>query len=471
MSLATNRVGGAVGRTFRSLHVRNYRLYFIAQTISMSGTWMQSVAQGWLVLHLVGGARPGRAAVMLSITVALQFGPVLVLGPWGGLIADRTDKRKLLLATQTAMMVLATVLGLLTFTGTVRLWMVFVIAALMGVTNSLDNPSRQSFVFEMVGPGDLANAVGLNSVIINGSRVVGPALAGILIARVGLTPCFLGNAASFLFVIGALLLMRPAELHRGRPVSRKSGQLRAGFSHAWHAPELRLPLVIMAVVGTLGYNFSVLMPLMARYAFHRGGGTYAALATAMGVGALAGGLFAAARARPNTRLLVVSTTAFGVLSVAAAFAPTLPLEIGALLVMGAFSVLFVSTTNSLLQLNAEPAMRGRVMAIWAMVFLGSTPIGSLFAGVIAGRYGPRVAFAAGGVVTVLTGVGASATVRRRRLRRAARAAAASTVATRPAHAQVCLPNDPEPDDALDDLAAGRRDPPLPAGALPNPQPH
>jgi MFS family permease len=462
MSLATNRVGGAVGRTFRSLHVRNYRLYFVAQIISMSGTWMQSVAQGWLVLHLVGGGHPGRAAAMLSITVALQFGPVLVLGPWGGLFADRADKRKLLLATQTTMTVLAAALGLVTFAGVVQLWMVFVVAALMGVTNSLDNPARQSFVFEMVGPDDLANAVGLNSVIVNGSRVVGPALAGILIARAGLTWCFLGNAASFLFVIAALLLMRPSELHRGRPVSRKKGQLRAGFSYVWHNPALRLPLVVMAVVGTLGYNFSVLMPLMARYAFHRGGGTYAALATAMGVGALVGGLFAAARARPTARLLVASTAGFGVLSVVAAFAPTVPLEIATLLVMGAFSVVFVSTTNSLLQLNAEPAMRGRVMALWAMVFLGSTPLGSLFAGTIAASFGPRAAFAAGGAITVLTGAVGAGVVRRRRLRSAAAAPA-------PVRAQVCLPDDPEPDDAVEDLAAARRDPPPAATARPEPQ--
>jgi MFS family permease len=297
MSRTLDRVGRAVGRTFHSLRVRNYRLYFFAQAVSQSGTWMQSVAQGWLVLHLTG------SALLLSVTVALQFGPVLFIGPWGGLLADRTDKRKLLIATQTIMTVLAVVLGVLTVTGVVRVWMIFVLAALNGVANGLDNPARQSFVIEMVGPDDVANAVALNSVVVNASRVIGPAIAGVLIVTVGLASCFLVNAGSYLFVIVALVAMRPSELRRGRPLSRKGGQLRAGFAYVWHTPELRVPLTMMALVGTLGYNFSILLPLMARVAFHRGAGTYGALVVAMGVGALAGGLYAAARARPSRRLL------------------------------------------------------------------------------------------------------------------------------------------------------------------------
>jgi MFS family permease len=451
MSRTLDRVGRAVGRTFHSLRVRNYRLYFFAQAVSQSGTWMQSVAQGWLVLHLTG------SALLLSVTVALQFGPVLFIGPWGGLLADRTDKRKLLIATQTIMTVLAVVLGVLTVTGVVRVWMIFVLAALNGVANGLDNPARQSFVIEMVGPDDVANAVALNSVVVNASRVIGPAIAGVLIVTVGLASCFLVNAGSYLFVIVALVAMRPSELRRGRPLSRKGGQLRAGFAYVWHTPELRVPLTMMALVGTLGYNFSILLPLMARVAFHRGAGTYGALVVAMGVGALAGGLYAAARARPSRRLLVGATLGFGAVTMVGAVMPTLNWELAVLVPLGAFSVLFVATTNSLLQLNSAAAMRGRVMSLWAVVFLGSTPFGSLTIGGLADLYGPRVAFAAGGAATFLTGAGAFVVLRRRRLRAAS---AAGEV-----RARVCLPDDPEPDAVIGDLEAARRDelrPPSPA---------
>jgi MFS family permease len=428
-------------RTFRSLRVRNYRFYFVAQIISMSGTWMQSVALGWLVLHLAHDD-----PVMLGVTVALQFGPVLFVGPWGGLIADRADKRKLLVVTASVAAILAVVLGILTWTGVARLWMVFGVALLIGVVNAVDNPSRQSFVFEMVGADDLANAVGLNSVIINASRVIGPALAGVLIYAIGLTPCFLLNGVSFLFVIAALLAMRPAELHRGRPVEREPGQLRAGFSYIWRTPELLIPLAIMAVVGTLGYNFSVVLPLMAKVVFERGGGTYGAFTTAMGAGALAGGLFAAGRPRPTRRMLVAATILFGAFSIAAALAPTLRLEVVALGVMGVFSVLFVATTNSLLQLNAAPAMRGRVMSLWAVVFLGSTPIGGPLTGVVAAAFGPRFAFAAGGAATVAAGVAAFLVLRRRRSR------AAVDRYTGPAF----LPDDPDAGELVNEAVAAAR---------------
>jgi MFS family permease len=394
-------------RTFRSLRGRNFRLYFVSQTVSMSGTWMQSVAQGWLVLRLSG------SAFVLGVTVALQFGPVLVLGPWGGAVADRADKRKLLLFTQSVATVLALVLGLVTLTGVVRIWMVLVLATITGCMMAIDSPARQAFVFEMVGADDLANAVGLNAVIVNSSRIIGPALAAVLIATVGLAPCFLVNSASFLVVIAALAAMRPGELHRAAPVARAKGQVRAGLAYVRRTPELLVPLALMAVVSTLGYNFSVLLPLLARFAFHRGGGTYGALTTAMGIGALAGALLAASRRRPTFRLLVVATLAFGVFSVGTAAAPTLALVLAVLVPMGAAAVVFVSTTNSLLQLNSEPAMRGRVMALWGVVFFGSTPLGGPLAGLLAGWFGPRFALAFGGLATLVTGIAAWYGLRRR----------------------------------------------------------
>jgi len=394
-------------RTFRSLRGRNFRLYFVSQTVSMSGTWMQSVAQGWLVLRLSG------SAFVLGVTVALQFGPVLVLGPWGGAVADRADKRKLLLFTQSVATVLALVLGLVTLTGVVRIWMVLVLATITGCMMAIDSPARQAFVFEMVGADDLANAVGLNAVIVNSSRIIGPALAAVLIATVGLAPCFLVNSASFLVVIAALAAMRPGELHRAAPVARAKGQVRAGLAYVRRTPELLVPLAMMAVVSTLGYNFAVLLPLLARFTFQRGGGTYGALTTAMGIGALAGALLAASRTRPTFRLLVVATLAFGVFSVGTAAAPTLALVLAVLVPMGAAAVLFVSTTNSLLQLNSEPAMRGRVMALWGVVFFGSTPLGGPLAGLLAGWFGPRFALAFGGLATLVTGIAAWYGLRRR----------------------------------------------------------
>jgi MFS family permease len=400
---------------FRSLRTRNYRLWFFGQTVSQCGTWMQSVAQYWLVLELT------HSAFDLGITAALQFAPVLFFGTIGGLVADRFDKRKVLLVTQTAFTVQATVLWMLVASGSVHLWMVWALASTYGFINVADNPSRQSFVMEMAGPDDLTNAVSLNSVIVNVSRIVGPAVAGVMIATVGLSWAFLANAVSFAAVIGALYAMRASELHRRPPVARAKGQIRAGLRYAWRAWELRVPLLMMAVVGTLAYNFSVILPLYAHDVFHRGAGTYSALTVAMGVGALAGGLTMAAHQRPSHRLLVGVSLAFGALILAVAAAPTLPLCIAMLVLMGAASIMFIATANSLLQLNSSGAMRGRVMALWAVVFLGSTPIGAPLIGFLAGRYGARFALGLGGVATLLIAGWAGFELRRIRNARAATA--------------------------------------------------
>ncbi|MGO8684268.1 MAG: MFS transporter [Thermoleophilia bacterium] len=411
---STGRRGPAfLVRMFRSLHTRNYRLWFVGQTVSQTGTWMQSVAQYWLVLELT------HSAFDLGITAAFQFAPVLLFGTVGGLLADRFDKRKLLLVTQTAFTVQAAALWLLVADGSVRLWMVWALASLYGFINVADNPARQSFVVEMAGADDLTNAVSLNSVIANMSRIVGPALAGILIAGVGLSWAIFANAVSFAAVIGALYAIRPTELHRRPPVARAKGQIRAGLQYAWRAWELRVPLLMMAVIGTLAYNFSVLLPLFATDVFHRGAGTYSSLMVAMGIGALAGGLTIASRQRPSHRLLVVVSLAFGGAILAVAAAPTLALCLAMLVLMGAASVMFIATANSLLQLNSSGAMRGRVMSLWAVVFLGSTPIGSPLVGFLAGHYGARFALAVGGVATVLSALWAGFTLLRIRNRRVA----------------------------------------------------
>jgi len=365
----TERSPGLLRRTFRSLRIYNYRLFFFSQVVSMSGTWMQSVAQSWLVLQLTG------SGIDLGITVGLQFGPVLVVGAWAGALADRVDKRKLLIVTQSVAAGLALILGVLTAADVVTVWMIWVLAGLTGTTVALDMPSRQSFVYEMVGPDDLANAVGLNAVTINSSRIIGPALGGVLIAGVGVAPCFFLNAVSFVAVIVALAVMRTGELLRGAPLVREPGQIRAGLRYAWHAPALRIPLLMMAVVSTLAYNYSVVLPLLTKSVYGRGGGAYGALSAAMGVGALAGALLMASRARPSRRLLVASTFAFGLVTVLLAVAPGYYVGMALLVLLGGAGVLFISTTNSLLQLNADDAMRGRVMSLWAVLFLGSTPIG------------------------------------------------------------------------------------------------
>lgn len=417
-------------RTFRSLHNHNYRLFFFGQVVSMTGTWMQSVAQNWLVLQLSG------SSLDLGITVGLQFGPVLFLGAWGGVLADRVDKRRLLIVTQSVAAVLALILGVLAATDVVTVWMIWVLAGLTGCAVALDMPSRQSFVYEMVGPDHLANAIGLNAVIINTTRILGPAIGALLIAGLGVAPCFFFNAVSFVAVIVALVAMRRGELQPSKPVKREPGQVRAGLKYVWRTPELRVPLVMMAVVSTLAYNFSVVLPLLTKSVYGRGGGAYGLLSAAMGVGALAGALLLASRARPSRRMLVASTMAFGVATLGLAAAPGYTAGLILLVPIGAAAILFINSTNSLLQLNAEDSMRGRVMALWSVVFLGSTPIGGPLTGALARGLGVRWAVAIGGAAAVTTAFGAYVALRRRQLREGA------------AESPACLPDGPAAGDAL-----------------------
>ena len=386
----------AARQTFSSLRVRNFRLYFTAQMISVSGTWMQSVAQAWLVLHLTG------SGVDLGIVVGLQFLPMLLFGPFGGLVADRTNKRKLLFLTQSAGGLLALVLGILVVTHAVVLWQVYLLAGLLGVVNLFDNPVRQTFMIEMVGRDDLPNAVSLNAALMNGSRVVGPAIGGVIITVFSLGVCFFVNAASYVAVLIGLSMMRTSELRPTEPVPRAKGQVREGFRYVWATPALRNVLLAVALIGIFAYNFTVTLALLAKVTFHGGAGAYATLTACMGAGAVVGGLIAAHRARPTPRLLQVLALIFGGLLAAVAVAPTLLAADLLIVLMGAASIGFIATANATLQLTSDPAMRGRVMALYAMAFLGTTPIGAPLVGAIAQWTNPRVALLTGAVATVLS---------------------------------------------------------------------
>ncbi|MDP9452789.1 MAG: MFS transporter [Actinomycetota bacterium] len=381
-------------RTFSALGIANYRRYALGQAVSLSGTWMQRVAQAWLVLEL------GGSGTDVGLVTALQFLPLLVLGAWGGVVVDRVDKRRLLVATQSASGALALVLGILTATGVVRLWMVMLLAAGLGFAHLLDVPARQSFVFEMVGPDHLTNAVTLNSVTVNAARMLGPALAGVLIATTGLAVCFVLNAASYLVVVAAFARMRSADLHRSVAVVRGPGQLREGLAYVWREQALRAPLLTMAVVGALAYEFQVILPLLARFVFDGGAGTYGAMTACMGLGAVVAGLVIAGRNRSGPRSLVHAAYVFGVLILATALAPTLALAMVALVGVGGASIAFLALGNASLQVAAAPEMRGRVMALWSIAFLGTTPIGGPLVGWVGEHLGPRVGLALGGVATV-----------------------------------------------------------------------
>lgn len=384
--------------TFHAVHhSRNFRLFFLGQAVSVTGTWVQQVAFAWLVLRLTG------SAVALGVVTALTFTPVLVLGAWAGVLADRYDKRRILLATQAAFAALALALWALVAADAARLWMVSVLALLQGVVTAVDTPARQSFFAEMVGAEHLTNAVSLNSAVMTGTRIVGPAVAGLLIAGVGLAACFLVNGVSYLAVIGGLLAMRPEELHRA-PTPRDGGRLRAGLRYVWATTELRTPLLVMAAVFTLSFNFQVLMPLLAERSFHGDARTLGWLLSSAGIGSLAGALVMARRARPDPARLMRAAVAFGALSALAAAMPSLWAVYAALVAVGFASIVFMITGNTTLQLTSRPDMRGRVMALYSVVFLGGTPIGALVAGWTAEAFGPRWAFALGGLMAVGAGL-------------------------------------------------------------------
>jgi len=403
------RVRLAGSRTFHSLRVRNYRLFFFSQLISLSGTWMQTTAQSWLVLDLTG---KGTAGFALGLMMALQFLPLLLFGVWGGVVADRLDKRRTLIWTQSSAAVLAVALWLIVLTGVTQLWMIYVLAFLLGVVTVFDNPARQAFVIEMVGPDDLTNAVGLNSAVFNGARLIGPAIAGITIHALGVSPSFLLNAISFIPVVAALSAMRTRELVRPEPLPRSKGQVREGLRYVWQTPVLRSTLLLVTVVATFGFNFIIILPLLARYEFGGGAGLYGLLFAVLAGGSLVGALVTAARARPSRPLLVASAAAFSVLAMLVALAPNAFWASVGLVPMGAFSMVFIATANSTLQLTSRHEMRGRVMALYALVFLGSTPIGGPLIGWISQEWGARTGLFLGGALSLVAAAAAAWSLRR-----------------------------------------------------------
>ena len=384
----------ALRRSVSSLSVPNYRRYFVGQVISVSGNWMQLVAQMWLIVQLTG------SGVAVGLTAGLQFAPILVLGAWGGLIADRFSKRRVLMITQPLMALPALALWALVAAGTVEPWMVYALVFVRGTVNAFDNPARQSFVIELVGHDRVVNAVSLNSVIVQTARIIGPAAAGGMIALAGVGPCFAINALSFAAMFIALQRMDVSELRPSTPAQRAPRELRAALRYVSGTPGLWIPLGMMVLVGTLTFNFQVLLPLLASQTWHGTASTYALLTAAMAVGSVIGALASGARGRVSPRILVVAAAGFGVVELLAALAPSLPLQALALIPLGAVSVTFSAGVNSTMQLAVTPAMRGRVMGLYSMVFLGSTPIGAPLVGWLAEVAGPRAGMALGGAAAL-----------------------------------------------------------------------
>ncbi len=381
-------------QTFSSLAVRNYRLMFFGMLVSSAGTWMQSVALGWLVLDLTG------SGTAVGLITAAQFLPMLFLGAWGGLIADRFDKRRILVMTQTAMGLSAGFLATVVLLDVVALWMVFASALALGFATVIDNPARQSFIPELVGTDRVTNAIALNSAMFNASRMVGPAIAGVLILRWGTGICFAINAVSYIAVITGVVMMRTSELERGKPVARARGQVRAGFRYVWSTPDLRSTILLVAVVGTFTLNFQVILPVLARFTFDRGPGTLGVLYSVMGAGSLVGALVAAGRNRPSRNVMIGGAFVLGLLMLGVAAAPNLAVATVLLALTGAATITFLSTANALLQLSSDQQMRGRVMALYAIVFLGSTPIGGPIIGWIGEQWSPRASFAVAGLAAL-----------------------------------------------------------------------
>jgi len=359
---------------FRSLRVRNYRLFAGGQVVSLTGTWMQRTAQDWLVLQLSHDS-----GTAIGIVTALQFLPMLLFGLYGGVIADRYDKRRTLIWAQAAMGVLALILGVLTVAGQVRLWQVDVLAFALGLATVFDTPVRQAFVQDLVGRTDLPNAISLNSATFNAARVVGPAAAGLLIHSIDTGPVFLINAVSYLAVIAGLRAIRVQELQAARPLVRAKGQLREGLAYVRGRTDLLIPIALVGVVGMFGLNFQLTTALIAKITFHRDAASYGLLGTCFALGSLAGALVSARssgggrRPRQRTYLLLIPT--------------------------GAAVLTFTTSANSTVQLGAAPQIRGRVMAIYVLVFLGGTPVGAPLIGYVAEVFGPRSSLVVGGAVS------------------------------------------------------------------------
>jgi MFS family permease len=410
--------------TFRSLRIRNFRLFFGGQLISQIGNWMTLVAQSLLVLSLTD------SGIALGLVAAAQFGPVLVLGAWAGLIADRSDKRRLLITVQIIAMAQSLVLAGLAFMGDPPVAAVYAVALVGGVTMAFDNPARRAFVVEMVPEEDIPNAVGLNSSLMTSSRVIGPALAGVLIVTVGYGWAFLLDAVSYLAVIWSLWAMRPDELRRAPVTPRAKGQVRDGLRYARSVPELFVPLAMMVVVGTLSFNFQVIFPLYVTRDLGGDPTDYTILFSVVSFGALLGALVSARRTEVSIESVAYSSMAFGAALGVMSLVPGLGLAFPVGIALGLASITFLTTSTAIVQLRADPTYRGRVLALQAMVFLGSTPIGGPIVGWISEEYGARWAVAVGSVAAVGAGLWGLSVARRAHDEHGQ----AATVATAPAAA-------------------------------------
>ncbi|MFN8635347.1 MAG: MFS transporter [Chloroflexota bacterium] len=378
-----------LGRTFRALHLRDFRYFWLGQVVSNTGGWMQSIAQAWLVLRLTD------SPLALGSVTMLQALPVLLLGLFGGVIADRFPKRKLLLCTQSMMLLQALALGILTYTGLIQLWHVYVLALSLGTLNALDNPTRQSLVAELVPSDDLPNAVALNSLSFNCSRLIGPALGGVTIAVVGVAGCFLLNALSFLGVVTSLLLIktRPDAAPSGRARGAIFSQIGEGLRYAVHTPDVLFVVILMGAIGCFGYNFQTILPLIAEYVLKADAASFGLLTSSMAIGSVGSALLMASRGKVTRRRIFIGAVGFSALLFSVPFASSWSVLVPLLVLLGAFSILFGSSANVHLQTVTPPALRGRVMSIYTLLFLGSTPIGSMIVGTLAEKQGVQVAIA------------------------------------------------------------------------------
>jgi MFS family permease len=383
-----------VKRTFSSLRIRNYRLFAGGQLVSLTGTWMQRVGQDWLVLRL-----SHNSGAAIGITTGLQFLPILFFGLQGGVIADRFSKRKLIIATQVSMGLLALALGLLDLLGAATLSDVYMFAFALGMATAIDNPARQSFVSELVGGEELPNAVGLNSATFNAARIFGPAAAGLLIDGVGTAWAFLGNAASFIAVIAGLLMMRPGELFPAPRLVRQKGNLKEALTYVRHRNELLIPVVLAGVVGTFGLNFQITLALIDKVVFNRGAASFGLLSSLLAAGALIGALLGARRRYPTTRLVILAAIAFGLLEIGVGLMPSFLMVAIVLVPVGFANITFSTAANSSVQLASAPEMRGRVMGIYMLVFAGGTPLGAPLVGWVSQEFGARWGMIGGGVVS------------------------------------------------------------------------
>ena len=401
MGKISNFVKKKSSETFSSLSIRNYRLYYIGQIISTSGTFMQTIAQGWLVLKLTN------SGTALGVVVALQYVPLLIFGSYGGVIADRYPKREILFFTQSIAGILALILGILVATDIVQLWMVYVLAFSLGIVSVFDNPTRLTFYMELVGPEKLRNAVTLYSTLVNLSRVIGPALAAGLIASIGIAACFIINGISYFAVVIMLTMLRTEEMTISQPVPRAKGQLKEGFKYALTTPVIGYPLLMMAILGTFTYEFQVTLPLIAKNVFNSGASGYAFLTASMGTGAAIGGLFFASKKRGAPYKLASAAALFGLAILAAAFMPSLILSGAAMIIVGFCSINYASLGNTTLQLESASEMRGRVMSFWSIAFLGMTTFGGPIVGRFSEVAGGRFGLALGGCAAlVAAGIGA-----------------------------------------------------------------